>query len=86
MDTFGNFFRNQFGVRSLEPQEGTSPDAILSRIEGALTGGRLQDALAEAATLPETGAAVLEPWRSAAQARIDAFAAADALTQSQTSN
>ena len=85
-NTFGNFFRNQFGVRSLEPQEGDSPDAILSRIEGALTEGRLQDAIAEAGTLPASGAEILGPWISSAQARIDAFAAADALTEQQTSN
>ena len=62
-NTLGNFFRNQFGVRSLEPQEGDSPNAILSRIEGALTEGRQQDAIAEAQTLPALGSQYrIGPW------------------------
>lgn len=85
-NTLGNFFRNQFGVRSLEPQDGDSPNAILSRIEGALTDGRLQDAVAEVATLPASGADILAPWTERAQLRIDAIAAADALTEQQISN
>ncbi len=85
-NTISNYLRNQFGVRSLEPLEGDAPDAILSRIEASLTAGRLQDALAEADTLPEAGAAELAAWSEMARARIDALAAADALTQSQTSN
>ncbi|MEL6914430.1 MAG: hypothetical protein AAFP13_07995 [Pseudomonadota bacterium] len=85
-NTMGNFFRNQFGVRSLSPQDGDTPDAVLSRIEGALTEGRLGDALAEIDTLPESGAAVLAFWVARAESRLAAFRAADALTQSQTSN
>ncbi|MEM1375122.1 MAG: hypothetical protein AAGF78_12160 [Pseudomonadota bacterium] len=85
-NTLGNFFRNQLGVRSLEPQEGDSPNAVLSRIEGAVTEGRLQDAIAEAQTLPASGAEVLAPWIANAQLRIDAIAAADALTEQQISN
>ncbi|MEO0676028.1 MAG: hypothetical protein AAFZ02_00600 [Pseudomonadota bacterium] len=84
--TLGNFFRNQLSIRSLEPQEGSSPDAVLSRIEGALTEGRLGDALAEIATLPESGANILAPWSTQAEARLAAFEAAGALTQSMTSN
>ncbi|MEO1705551.1 MAG: hypothetical protein AAFR50_09485 [Pseudomonadota bacterium] len=84
--TLGNFFRNQLSIRSLEPQEGSSPDAVLSRIEGALTEGRLGDALAEIATLPESGANILAPWSAQAEARLAAFEAAGALTQSMTSN
>ncbi|MEL6550820.1 MAG: hypothetical protein AAFQ54_11305 [Pseudomonadota bacterium] len=85
-NTMGNFFRNQFGVRSLSPQDGDTPDAILSRVEGALSAGRLGDALAEIGTLPESGAAILAPWVSRAETRLAAFSAADALTQSQISN
>jgi len=84
--TMGNFFRNQFSVRSLEPQEGDSPDAVLSRVEGALTEGRLEDALSESDALPEAGASIIAPWRARAEARIAALAAADALTQTMTSN
>lgn len=83
--TLGNFFRNQFGARSLEPQEGNSPDAILSRIEAAATEGRLADAVAETQTLPEVGQTILAPWVQGVEIRQAAFAAADALTQSLTS-
>ncbi|WP_147126513.1 COG4223 family protein [Shimia ponticola] len=85
-NTLSNFFQTQFGVRSLEPQEGDSPNAILSRIEAATTEGRLGDALTQAEALPEVGATILAPWIEAAQLRVDAFAAADALTQSVTTN
>ncbi|MEL6608767.1 MAG: hypothetical protein AAFO93_07630 [Pseudomonadota bacterium] len=80
----GGFLRTQFGVRSLEPQEGASPDAVLSRIEDAVRGGRLSDALAEAATLPEAGQAILAPWVSAAETRQAAFSAANDLTRAVT--
>src|SRR5690606_16625940 len=33
---FGAFLKTQLGARSLEPREGTDPDAILSRAEAAL--------------------------------------------------
>lgn len=85
-NTLSNFFQTQFGVRSLEPQEGDSPNAVLSRIEAAATEGRLTDALNEASALPETGQSILAPWLEAAQMRVDAFAAAEALTQTVTTN
>lgn len=85
-NTLSNFFQTQLGVRSLEAQEGTTPDAILSRVEAATTQGRLSDALAEIDTLPEVGKAILAPWTEAAQSRLAAFEAAQTLTQSLTLN
>lgn len=85
-NTLSNFFQTQFGVRSLEPQEGDSPNAVLSRIEAAATEGRLTDALAEAEALPDEGKSILAPWIEAAQLRVAAFEAADALTQTVTTN
>ena len=82
----GGFLRTQLGVRSLEPQDGESADAVLSRAEAALRDGRLTDALAEIEALPEAGRAALDDWRSRAQARQDAVSAASDLAQSLTGN
>lgn len=82
----GGFLRTQLGVRSLEPQEGDSPDAILSRAEAALRDGRLTDALAEIEALPEQGRAALSGWVARAETRQNAIAAAEELAQSLTAN
>ena len=76
---FSDFLFAQLGVRSLEPKEGNSPDAVLSRAEAALREGRLTDALAELEGLPEQGRAELSDWSGAAARRLDAIAAAQAL-------
>ena len=73
-------------MRSLDPQEGDSPDAILSRAEAALRDGRLTDALAEIGSLPEQGRAELSDWVARAEMRQTAVAAAEQLTQSLTAN
>jgi hypothetical protein len=80
------FLRNQFDVRSVTPQDGTSADAILSRAEDDLRQNRLTDALAEVASLPEVVRAELAGWTGAAEARIAAIAAVEGLSQSLTSN
>jgi hypothetical protein len=72
--------RAQLGVRSLEPREGDDTDAILSRAEAALAGGRLGDALAEIETLPEAARAATSDWAARATARHDALAAAEELS------
>jgi hypothetical protein len=76
---FSDFLFAQLGVRSLEPKEGNSPDAVLSRAEAALREGRLTDALAELEGLSEQGRAELSDWSGAAARRLDAIAAAQAL-------
>jgi len=77
---FGSFLRTQFDVRSVAPQEGDSVDAILSRAEGALREGRLNDTLAELASLPEPARAPLTDWTARAEARVSAVDAATTLS------
>ena len=72
---FTAFVRNQLGARSLEPQEGNDPDAILSRAEAALREGRLADAVAEVETLPEIARLELTGWTGQAALRLEALAA-----------
>lgn len=78
-ERFGSFLRTQTGARSLEPREGTDPDAVLSRAEAALREGQLPAAIAEIAALPDPGQAALADWVAQATRRIDASAAVQAL-------
>ncbi len=50
--TFTAFLRTQFGARSLTPQDGDGPDAVLSRAEAALRNGDLDTVLTELETIP----------------------------------
>lgn len=75
----GGFLANQLGARSLEPREGDDADAVLSRAEAAVREGRISDAVAELATLPEQARAEMSDWLATAQARLDALAAAEQL-------
>lgn len=77
-DRLGTFLRSQTGARSLTPREGADPDAVLSRAEAALQDGRIADALAELAALPEPGRAAMAAW--AAQATL-VVQAQDAVAQ-----
>lgn len=81
-----SFFKSQLGARSVTPQEGTNPDAILSRAEAALRAGHVTDALAEIATLPEAAQADLSAWVAQAEARQAALSAGEALSQKLNSN
>ena len=83
---FGSFLRNQLNVRSVAPREGTSVDAILSRAEDALRGGRLNDTLAEIATLPASARDAMSDWTTQAETRAAAVDAADQLDSSLTAN
>ncbi|MEO0390702.1 MAG: hypothetical protein AAF218_07145 [Pseudomonadota bacterium] len=78
----GDFLRRQLGARSVVPREGDDPDAVLSRLEAATRAGDLPAALAEADALPPAAQEAMSDWLSAAQARVDAVAAATALAQS----
>lgn len=80
------FFRTQLGIRSLTPQEGDDPDAVLSRMEAAVATGDYDTAVTEAAALPEAAQAVLADWLGAVQARSAALAAADALAAELNTN
>jgi len=78
-DRVGSFLRSQTGARSLTPQEGDDPDAVLSRANAAVMAGDLQTALTEIATLPEAAQTALAGWVGLAKLRIDAHAATVAL-------
>jgi hypothetical protein len=65
-----DFLAAQTGARPLSPQEGTTPAAILSRADFAVSEGRLADALAEIATLPPDVQAVFADWSARANARL----------------
>ncbi|MBB4021652.1 MULTISPECIES: COG4223 family protein [Actibacterium] len=85
-DRLSAFLRAQVGARSLTPREGNDPDAILSRAEAAVAEGRLQDALAEIAALPDEGQAEMAGWVADAKTRIEAVAAAKALAATMNLN
>ncbi len=56
------FLRSQVVTRSLKPQEGDSTDAILSRVDAALSAGNLARVMAEADALSEAARAPLAGW------------------------
>lgn len=82
----GAFLRDRFEVRSTVPREGDDPDAILSRAQAAIDGGRLADALAELDALPEVARAEMTDWLAMAEGRRDAIVAVDTLMQTATEN
>jgi hypothetical protein len=73
-----DFLAAQTGARPLTPREGTTPDAILSRADFAVTEGRLADALAEIAALPPEVQAVFADWTAGATARLAIVTALEA--------
>jgi hypothetical protein len=75
------FFRTQTQARSLTPQEGDTPDAVLSRAEAALAEGNVAAALAELEALPDDGRAAMQVWIDSAEARAAAVSAAGSLSQ-----
>lgn len=72
-----NFLRAQTGARSVTPQEGSDPDAILSRAGAEVDAGRIGAALDEIATLSEAARAApaMAEWIAGASAYRDAQAA-----------
>jgi hypothetical protein len=82
----GSFLQRQLGARSVTPREGSDPDAVLSRVEAAVREGRLNDALAEADTLPPEGQAAMADWLDATRARLDVTTATEALMQRLAAN
>jgi hypothetical protein len=67
---FLDFLAAQTGARPLTPHEGTTPEAILSRADFAVTQGRLADALTELAALSPDVQSVFADWTARATARI----------------
>ena len=78
----GAFLLAQTGARSLEPQEGSDPDAVLSRAQAAVDAGDIGRAVTELAALPETGQAAMADWVQAAKLRLGALDALGTLAQS----
>lgn len=81
-NSIGGFLSRQLGVRSTEPREGDDPDAILSRMEAAIAGGRIADALADMEALPDAAKAPLADWAATAELRLTAAREAEALATS----
>ena len=79
MNRMQAFLQTQLGTRSLEPKEGDSADAVLSRAEAALKTGDLSTVLAEIDTLPEASKPAFADWRAQTETRAAALAAGAAL-------
>jgi hypothetical protein len=69
-DKLTAYLKAQVGARSLEEREGDDPDAILSRVEGALSRGELAAAVEQAQQLPASGLAELSDWLAEAEIRL----------------
>ena len=78
-DRFYTFLRIQTGARSLEPREGTDPDAVLSRAEAAVEMGDIAKALDELAGLPPEGQSEMTDWAAKARQWLAAGKALDDL-------
>ena len=61
-DRIFNYFKSKFVSRSVAPIEGTSTDAILSRIEDFLKKGQLNEARKEIEKLPIKAKEVMSKW------------------------
>lgn len=68
-------------VRRIGPQEGDSPNAVLSRMEDHMKSGELEGVLREAEKLDGKTREILQPWLSKAQARQALDAELDRLEQ-----
>ena len=75
--------KKQLGARSVEPKEGTDPDAVLARAEAELAAGNLGAAVNELSSLQELGADELQNWISRAQTHLDVL---DAIRTLQPNN
>ena len=77
----------QVATRSLTPQQGLDPDAVLSRMEDHLRRDDLAAALAEAEALPAEVSNAMSGWLADARRRLDAETGMEALRSSlPTSN
>lgn len=72
--------------RSLTPQEGATPDAVLSRAEDNLRNGNLEQSLSEIATLPSEAQSAMEPWVSSANQRLDVLKSIEEMLKSNQTN
>jgi hypothetical protein len=77
-DRLVDFLASQTGARPVTPIEGSTPDAILSRAEFAMSEGRVADALAELDPLDPAVKAPLDAWITQAKTHVAAAAALQA--------
>ncbi|MFV0293110.1 MAG: COG4223 family protein [Paracoccus sp. (in: a-proteobacteria)] len=75
MNAIGNFLRVQTGARSIEPREGTDPDAILSRATALVEKGDLATTLQELDGLPQISKDAMAEWMAQASSYLAAEAA-----------
>jgi hypothetical protein len=71
-------------VRPTEPIEGDTPDAVVSRMQGAVNRGDLAAALAEREKLPPAGQSASATWAAAAADRTAIDSIVDQLALSVT--
>ncbi|TQS70477.1 hypothetical protein ERN12_15210 [Rhodobacteraceae bacterium] len=81
-DRMKTFLLSQSGARSVKPQEGDGPNAVLSRAQAAVDTTDFKTAISEIATLPEAAQSAMADWVAQAQQRVDAVDAVQSL-QSQ---
>lgn len=74
------FFGSQFASRSLTPQEGDDPDAVLSRMQDALAREDIRTAISEAEALPPEARDAIDDWLTDARQRVEAEDGLAALT------
>ncbi|WP_439104633.1 COG4223 family protein, partial [Celeribacter marinus] len=67
---FETFTRTQLGLRSLDPKDGDSADAILSRASAKVTDADFPAALSELENLPDAGRTAMADWIEKASARV----------------
>ena len=79
MGVIGNFLRVQTGARSVEPREGSDPDAVLSRADAAVKAGDIAGALEQIGALPQPGQDAMSGWVAQARTWVEANAALSAL-------
>lgn len=85
-NTLGGFLKRKLGGRSITPQEGDSPDAVLSRAEAAVRQGKIAAALSEIEALPEDGRSAMADWAALAEQRHAAQSAAAEIAQKLNEN
>lgn len=81
-----SFLERRLGARSVVPQDGDDPDAVLSRAEAAVKSGDFGAALSEVNNLPDTAKSVLAPWTTQAQTRNGAVTAVRDFLSSLSAN
>lgn len=72
-DAIRGFLKSRFTPRSTTPQEGSTPDAILSRAEDMVRRDDFSGAIAEMEALPAVSKTVMQPWIDEAEKRIEAM-------------